>query len=613
MLHQGFRNYHDAATRAMSEWPRHLATHITASALGSLALWPLFAVLLQSAINLSGSRVISDFDIAGFLLTPLGLLALVVVFAAFIAILVTETAAMMAIDMAERRGAPAGALHAVQFLLRHLPVLVYFGLLLAARTLAILLPAVGLAALISWGLLRAHDINYYLATHPPEFLAAAALVALTLLAAAFMLLRRLLRWSLGLPLILFARIRPTTALARSSHLVRKRRPAILQAFIVWGAMSFGLTALLGSALYALGDVVLPLFEASPGSQAVALGFGVVVWIVSHALLLAFVNATFAVTLNGLALAADPLIMSEAGVPEPSDRRGMRRPIGWALIAGATAFIAAGSAGGAISLIEDLRLENHVQVIAHRGGATAAPENTRAALLQGIADGADWLEIDVQEAADGTVVVIHDRDLMRQAKTPIEVRNLTSDDIAGIDIGSWFAPDFATERLMTLPDALAAAKGRARLLIELKDYGQSQRLEESVMHDIEAAGMAGDIAIMSMSRTMIERMKALRPDWPVGLLTARAFGDMTRMDTNFLAVSTGMARTSLLRSAHDADQAVYVWTVNDAALMSDLIARGFDGLITDNPALAREMIARHETLSPVHRLMLLAGSRLGLTD
>ena len=137
-------------------------------------------------------------------------------------------------------------------------------------------------------------------------------------------------------------------------------------------------------------------------------------------------------------------------------------------------------------------------------------------------------------------------------------------------------------------------------------GGDERPKIVAIHLLRVPAEGGPFRRLGPDRQRIARR-------PVGLLTARAFGDMTRMDTNFLAVSTGMARTSLLRSAHDADQAVYVWTVNDAALMSDLIARGFDGLITDNPALAREMIARHETLSPVHRLMLLAGSRLGLTD
>jgi glycerophosphoryl diester phosphodiesterase len=49
-----------------------------------------------------------------------------------------------------------------------------------------------------------------------------------------------------------------------------------------------------------------------------------------------------------------------------------------------------------------------------GASSVAPENTLAAVKQAIEDGADWVEIDVQETADGEVVVTHDSDFMKQA-------------------------------------------------------------------------------------------------------------------------------------------------------------------------------------------------------
>jgi hypothetical protein len=72
------------------------------TALATLALWPLLAALVRRAVALSGSGALADLGIASFLFSPLGFLALLVVSAALIAILVVGTAAMMAIDMAER-------------------------------------------------------------------------------------------------------------------------------------------------------------------------------------------------------------------------------------------------------------------------------------------------------------------------------------------------------------------------------------------------------------------------------------------------------------------------------------------------------------------------------
>ena len=84
-----------------------------------------------------------------------------------------------------------------------------------------------------------------------------------------------------------------------------------------------------------------------------------------------------------------------------------------LLAGLAAIVVAGLAGG-IRALEGIRTDDRVEVIAHRGAAAARPENTMAAIERGIEDGADWIEIDVQETADGEVVVFHDSDFMRLA-------------------------------------------------------------------------------------------------------------------------------------------------------------------------------------------------------
>src|SRR5262249_19761883 len=81
-------------------------------------------------------------------------------------------------------------------------------------------------------------------------------------------------------------------------------------------------------------------------------------------------------------------------------------------------------GGVYYFVRSMDGQRYCLIIGHRGGTTAAPENTLAAFSRGIADGADWLELDVQENADGEVVVVHDRDLMRLAHSNRQVYQLT---------------------------------------------------------------------------------------------------------------------------------------------------------------------------------------------
>ena len=81
------------------------------------------------------------------------------------------------------------------------------------------------------------------------------------------------------------------------------------------------------------------------------------------------------------------------------------------------------------------------------GCRQAPENTLASIRQAIKDGADWIEIDVQETLDGEVVVIHDSDFMKLAGVDLRVWDGTLEQLREIDVGSWFGPEFSTERVL----------------------------------------------------------------------------------------------------------------------------------------------------------------------
>jgi len=110
--------------------------------------------------------------------------------------------------------------------------------------------------------------------------------------------------------------------------------------------------------------------------------------------------------------------------------------------------------------------------------------------------------------------------------------------------------------------------------------------------------------------MVQKMKRLRPSWRSGALVAKARGDLTSLGADFLAVEARMATARFVRRAHRAGQDVYVWTVNDPAWMLATMSRGVDGLITDNPELARRVVARRAQMSDAQRLLVALMIRLG---
>jgi glycerophosphoryl diester phosphodiesterase len=227
-----------------------------------------------------------------------------------------------------------------------------------------------------------------------------------------------------------------------------------------------------------------------------------------------------------------------------------------------------------------------------------------AAIQGAIDaGADWVEIDVQETVDGEIVVIHDSDLKKIGGNAMKVADSTLAELQGVDIGSWFGPEFSDQRIPTLKQVLERCKGRIGVNIELKYYGKERRLEESVAGIVEAVGMQDQVLVMSLNYNGIKKMRELRPGWSVGLLSTVALGDVIGLDVDFLALNAKSTSRAKVRNIQNRDKQVMVWTVNDAVGMSVMFGRGVDAIITDEPALAVSVLEQRKKLNPAERLLM----------
>ena len=155
------------------------------------------------------------------------------------------------------------------------------------------------------------------------------------------------------------------------------------------------------------------------------------------------------------------------------------------------------------------------------------------------------------------------------------------------------------------------RDKAMVDIELKYYGHNQLLEERVATIVDETGMGNQVIAMSLKSDVAENMKRLRLNWDVGLLTAKAVGDLTTTELDFLAVHVGIATPGFIRRAHDAGKDVYVWTVNDRLNMSRMMSRGVDGVITDHPGFAKEVLAERAEMSTAERMLVAAAFWIGL--
>ena len=256
-----------------------------------------------------------------------------------------------------------------------------------------------------------------------------------------------------------------------------------------------------------------------------------------------------------------------------------------------------------SLINQISFDREVRVTAHRGSALVAPENTMAALLQAIQDRADYAEIDVQQTADGVVVLFHDTDLRRIAGVDKRTWEVSYDEMKRLDIGSWFSDEFFDQRVVTLAEAMEAVRGKLKLNIELKIHGRGQMLESEVVRLIRQARFESECIVTSLDHDTVREVARQAGSPRTGLIITAKIGDPTQSDVDVLSVNSRLVTREFVARAHRAGMEVHVWTVNDPEQMLAMIHMGVDNILTNSPAVLVELLGERRKMSNAEKTLL----------
>lgn len=580
-------------------WPL-LLSHLVFSILVLAVMTPLLSLTIRGAVMLSGQPALADVDLALYLLSPLGFVAGLVAASLVLSTVVLDSAFMMAIVQDARRRGHGRFEAGVTTVLPRLHRILGFAWRLLLRLLLIAAPFVVTALLVAQQTLTQYDINYYLRERPPEFVRVVAIDGVLLAVMAMVLVHKVLDWAVALPLVLFAGVAPRDSFARSAAILHGRRYPLLLTLIGWVLVTAVLVTGLAFLAHLSADWLAGVIGADLRLLAWAFASLLVAWSVLNLLVTTVTSGALA---HVLMMAADWPGTTTAAPVRPS---ALRKALLLGLLVAALLFLAG------LADVSRYRPADEIQVIAHRGAAGARPENTLAAFALAIEQRATWIELDVQETADGEVMVMHDSDFMKISGVDLKTWDARVADLADIDVGSWYDAAYAAERTPLLRDVLEQAKDSdTGVLIELKYYGHDEMLERRVAGIVEETGMQDQVRIMSLKYSAVQKMKSLRPDWTVGLLATAILGNLPALAVDFLAVNAATASAGLVRRARAAGKEIYVWTVNDPLTMSRMASLGVAGLITDEPALARAVLAQRAALSTGERLVLALGSRLGL--
>ncbi len=237
----------------------------------------------------------------------------------------------------------------------------------------------------------------------------------------------------------------------------------------------------------------------------------------------------------------------------------------------------------------------MQVIAHRGASSYAPENTFASFDLALKMGATALETDVRASRDGVPVLFHDARVERTTNGRGAVKDLTYAELAELDAGRWFDERFAGERIPGLEDFLTRYGKRTHLALEIKAAG----VEEAVLEAVRARDLLERVTFTSFSFESCCTVLSPEPKARVGLLYGR---------TN-PALAAGLVAAGLRQACPNASHLtetdieilrghgleVRTWGVSTEELMHRVVNLGVDGTTINFPdRLLRALASRAQS-------------------
>jgi glycerophosphoryl diester phosphodiesterase len=219
---------------------------------------------------------------------------------------------------------------------------------------------------------------------------------------------------------------------------------------------------------------------------------------------------------------------------------------------------------------------------HRGAKAEAPENTLMSFERALHVGTDIIELDVRETADGHLVCFHDPDVSGTTDGTGLVSELTLDEVRSLDAGQ-------AQKVPLLEEVLDFARGRIGVNIDVKVHGA----EERILQLVEERKMVGTTMVSAFHHVMLEIVRELSSKITTALLFTDSIEDYVshavEIEANAINPKFEILTPEAVRSAHEVGLAVYPWTVNDELSLLRMLEMNVNGVITDNPRLAIQVI------------------------
>lgn len=284
----------------------------------------------------------------------------------------------------------------------------------------------------------------------------------------------------------------------------------------------------------------------------------------------------------------------------------------------------------------------IEIYAHRGGGGLMPENTIPAFDNAMKLGVDVVDMDVGMSKDGTVIVTHDRSLMREMtrlngewieRDDLFIKDKTDAELKGYDVGRPNpATDYAKKyprvkyqdgvKIPTLREVIEFVKSqpggdKTRFQIEIKTKEDKSnesfspyKISEAVVGVLTKEGVADRAEVHSFDWRALENIHQQNPVIKVSYLSsfsdnftkgeieheqiakniADLGGDVWSLDFRDLPKDDAKAKAEI-KHAKELGLKVVAWTIDTKADMQRAIELGLDGIITNYPDVLKQILKR----------------------
>ncbi|MCY9375446.1 glycerophosphodiester phosphodiesterase [Bacillus sp. T17B1] len=238
-----------------------------------------------------------------------------------------------------------------------------------------------------------------------------------------------------------------------------------------------------------------------------------------------------------------------------------------------------------------------KIFAHRGASGQYPENTMLAFEKGIEAGVDGIELDVQLTKDGRMVVIHDERLDRTTSLKGFVKDTVYDVIMTANAAAGHDHTYSDIKVPLLEDVLSWAYKKDFLInIELKNSViRYEGMEEKVLEAVKRFNIEERIILSTFNHESLALCAQLAPHIERAALTSDVLYQADQYITSIPASgyhpklnSPGTA-DEVLKKMRNSSIKVRPYTVNRPEDMKRLFEAGADGIFTDFPAKALELL------------------------